>query len=100
LAVALVVVNALTLVEVRPIPATSLGTPAGSGPAIGSAAVRMEDGKIVRFTNAFCGVKNSKVNVLIGRGLLGIERVVGCEIPFSPPEGPKTPIPIAPPPLP
>jgi hypothetical protein len=100
LAAALVVVNALALVQVRQVPATSIGAPAGS--ARGPAAVRMENGGIVRFTNAFCGVKNSKVNVLIGRGLLGIDRIVGCEIPFSPPEGtvPKRPVQIVPPPLP
>jgi hypothetical protein len=98
LATALVVINALGLAEVRPIPATSLGSVPGlTG---GMAQLRLEEGQIVRFPNAFCGVTNSKVRVLVGKGLFGLERLVGCEVPFSPPEPPKKPVPIAPPPLP
>lgn len=102
LASALVVLNALGLANIRQIPATSLGSVAEPGMAGGHAEVRLEDGQILRFPNAFCGVKNSKVNALVGKGLLGLERIVGCEVPFSPPEGtaPKKSVRVAPPPLP
>lgn len=100
LATALVVINALGLAEVRQIPATSLGSAPDARLAGGLAQLRLDDGQIVRFPNAFCGVTNSKVRVLVGKGLLGLERIVGCEVPFSPPEAPPKPVQIAPPPFP
>lgn len=88
LATAVQAANALSLRDVREVPATSLGTRLPVGFLSGRAVVRLDDGRKLRLLSAFCGVKEGKVTVSIARGLLGLERVLACIMPVSLP--PKT----------
>jgi len=88
LATAVQAANALTLRDVREVPATSLGTRLPVGFLSGRAVVRLDDGRKLRLLNAFCGVNEAKVTVSIARGLLGLERVLACIMPVTVP--PKT----------
>jgi hypothetical protein len=88
LATAVLAANALSLRDVRTVPATSLGTRLPVGFLSGRAVVRLDDGRKLRLLNAFCGVNEAKVTVSIARGLLGLERVLACIMPVTVP--PKT----------
>ena len=88
LAIALLLVNALSVSQVEEVPATSLGTSLESGAAASYAVVRLDDGRTVHLPNVFCGVKGSRVMVPIARGLLGFDHVVACTLPsVGPAEG-------------
>jgi hypothetical protein len=95
LATAVLAANALSLRDVREVPATSLGTRLPDGFLSGRAVVRLGDGRKLRLLNAFCGVNEAKVTVSIARGLLGLERVLACVLPVSiPPKSePMPPLP-------
>jgi hypothetical protein len=81
LAIAIPIVNALTLRDVTELPGTSLGTSPEPGPIASHAVVELKDGRRVHLLNAFCGVNGSPVTVSFAKGLLGLERLVSCTLP-------------------
>jgi hypothetical protein len=80
LTVAVLFLNATALRDVQELPGTSLGT--SQEPAVmGSHAfVQLDAGRMVHLRNAFCGVDGARVTVMIGQGLLGLDRVLGCAL--------------------
>ena len=91
LAIAIPIVNALTLLDVTELPGTSLGTSLESDSLASHAVVELKDGRRVHLLNAFCGVRGSPVTVSVAKGLLGLERLVTCTLPSMRP--PKTDLP-------
>lgn len=87
LATALAIVNSLSAQEIQETPGTSLGTSLESGAAAGHAAVRLEDGRTISLLHTFCGVNGSPVTVFHAKGLLGLDRLLACNIPsMRPPQ--------------
>ncbi len=93
LATALMIINSLSAGDIRDLAGTSLGTSLESGAAAGHAVVRLEDGRTLRLLNAFCGVSNSPVTITHANGLLGLDRLLRCNLPQMRP--PQTDIPEA-----
>ena len=80
LTVAVLFLNATALGDIQELPGTSLGTrqiPVVMG---SHAFVQLDAGRMVHLRNAFCGVNGARVTVLIGQGLLGLDRVLGCAL--------------------
>ena len=87
LATALVIVNSLSARDIQDLPGTSLGTSLESGGAAGHAMIRLEDGRTIHLLNAFCGVNDSPVTVTHAKGLLGLDRLLRCNLPqMRPPQ--------------
>jgi hypothetical protein len=77
----LAIVNSLSVHDIQELPGTSLGTSVESGAMAGHAAIRLEDGRTIHLLNAFCGVNGSPVTVAHAKGLLGLDRLLGCNLP-------------------
>jgi len=58
-----------------------LGTSLESGAWAGHGVVLLDDGRTVSLMNAFCGVSGSRVTVSLAPGLLGLDRVLSCNLP-------------------
>lgn len=87
LATALAIVNSLSASDNREMPGISLGTGLESGAAAGHAVIRLEDGRTIHLLNAFCGVSGSPVTVTHAKGLLGLDRLMHCNLPsMRPPQ--------------
>jgi len=80
LTVAVLFLNATTLRNVQELPGTSLGTRQKPVMMGSHAFVRLDAGRTVHLRNAFCGVNGARVTVFIGRGLLGLDRVLACTL--------------------
>jgi hypothetical protein len=80
LAVAVLFLNATALRDVQELPGTSLGTSQEPVVMGSHALVHLDAGRTVHLRNAFCGVNGARVAVLIGQGLLGLERVLACAL--------------------
>jgi hypothetical protein len=78
LAVAVLFLNATALRDVQELPGTSLGTSQEPVVMGSHALVQVDAGRTVHLRNAFCGVNGARVTVLVGQGLLGLERVLAC----------------------
>lgn len=81
LTTALAIVNSLSVSDIHELAGTSLGTSLESGAIAGHAAVKLGDGRTVHLLNAFCGVNGSPVTVTHAKGLLGLDRLLGCNLP-------------------
>ena len=81
LATALAIVNSLSTGDSRELPGTSLGTSLESGSLAGHAVIRLEDGRTLYLLGAFCGVSGSPVTVTHSTGLLGLDRLLRCNLP-------------------
>ena len=66
---------------------TSLGTSQKPVMMGNHAFVRLDAGRTVHLRNAFCGVNGARVTVFIGRGLLGLDRVLACALASERPKG-------------
>ncbi len=77
----LAIVNSLSVHDIQELPGTSLGTSVESGAMAGHAAIRLEDGRTIHLLNAFCGVNGSPVTVAHAKGLLGLDRLLRCNLP-------------------
>ena len=87
LATTLATVNSLSVRDIQELAGTSLGTSLESGSFSGHAAVRLKDGRTIHLLNAFCGVNDSPVTVFHAKGLLGLDRLLACDVPsVRPPE--------------
>ena len=87
LATALAIVNSLSAGDSRELAGISLGTGLESGAAAGHAVIRLEDGRTIHLLNAFCGVSGSPVTVTHAKGLLGLDRLLRCNLPqMRPPQ--------------
>ena len=87
LATALVTVNSLSVRDIQDLPGTSLGTSLESGAAASHAVIRLKDGRTIHLLNAFCGVNDSPVTVTHAKGLLGLDRLLRCNLPqMRPPQ--------------
>lgn len=87
LATALTIINSLSAGTTRELAGTSLGTSLESGAASGHAMIRLEDGRTIHLLNAFCGVNGSPVMIAHADGLLGLDRLLGCNLPtMRPPQ--------------
>jgi hypothetical protein len=80
LTVAVLFLNATVLRDVQELPGTSLGFSQEPVVMGGHAFVRLDAGRTVHLRNAFCGVNRARVTVLIGQGLLGLDRVLACAL--------------------
>jgi hypothetical protein len=81
LATSLTIINSFSAGNIRELAGTSLGTSLESGTAFGHAAVRLADGRTFHLLNAFCGVNGSPVTITHADGLLGLDRLLGCNLP-------------------
>jgi hypothetical protein len=87
LATTLATVNSVSIGNIQELAGTSLGTSLESGSFSGHAAIRLKDGRTIHLLNAFCGVNDSPVTVFHAKGLLGLDRLLACDIPsVRPPE--------------
>jgi hypothetical protein len=87
LATTLATVNSLSAGDIQELAGTSLGTSLESGSFSGHAAIRLKDGRTIHLLNAFCGVNDSPVTVFHAKGLLGLDRLLACDVPsVRPPE--------------
>ena len=87
LTTALAIVNSLSVSDIQELAGTSLGTSLESGALAGHAAVKLGDGRTIHLLNTFCGVNGSPVAVFHAKGLLGLDRLLACNIPsVRPPE--------------
>ena len=87
LATTLATVNSLSVGDIQEITGTSLGTGLESGSISGHVAIRLKDGRTIHLLNAFCGVNDSPVTVFHTKGLLGLDRLLACDVPsVRPPE--------------
>ena len=87
LATTLATVNSLSVGDIQEITGTSLGTGLESGSISGHVAIRLKDGRTIHLLNAFCGVNDSPITVFHAKGLLGLDRLLACDIPsVRPPE--------------
>jgi hypothetical protein len=87
LATTLATVNSVSIGNIQELAGTSLGTSLESGSFSGHAAVRLKDGRTIHLLNAFCGVNDSPVTVFHAKGLLGLDRLLACDVPsVRPPE--------------
>lgn len=92
LTTALVIVNSLSARDIQELPGTSLGTSLESDAMASHAAITLADGRTVHLLNAFCGVNGSPVTVSHAKGLLGLDRLLGCNLPSvrpSPTDSPE-----------
>jgi len=80
LTVAVLFLNATALGDIQELPGTSLGTSQEPVVMGSHAFVQLDAGRMVHLRNAFCGVNGARVTVLIGQGLLGLDRVLGCAL--------------------
>jgi len=81
LATALVIVNSFAVHDIQELPGTSMGTGVESGAMAGHAAIRLKDGRTIHLLNVFCGVNGSPVTVAHAKGLLGLDRLLRCNLP-------------------
>src|SRR5437899_3612636 len=81
LTTALVIVNSLSAHDTQELPGTSLGTSLESGAMASHAAITLADGRTIHMLNAFCGVNGSPVTVSRAKCLLGLDRLLGCNLP-------------------
>ena len=81
LATTLATVNSLSVGDIQELSGTSLGTSLESGSVSGHAAIRLKDGRTIQLLNAFCGVNDSPVTVFHANGLLGLDRLLACDVP-------------------
>ncbi|TAL11886.1 MAG: hypothetical protein EPO02_03230 [Nitrospirae bacterium] len=87
LATALAIINGRSAGDSRELSGTSLGTSLESGAVAGHAVIRLEDGRTIHLLNAFCGVSGSPVTVTHAKGLLGLDRLLRCNLPqMRPPQ--------------
>lgn len=89
LTTALAIVNSLSVSDIQELAGTSLGTSLESGAIAGHAAVKLGNGRTIHLLNAFCGVNGSPVVVFHAKGLLGLDRLLACNIPSVRPPGNK-----------
>lgn len=81
LATTLATVNSFSVSDIQELAGTSLGTSLESGSFSGHAAIRLKDGRTIHLLNAFCGVNDSPVTVFHAKGLLGLDRLLACDVP-------------------
>ncbi len=77
--------NSFSVYDIQELPGTSLGTSVESGAMAGHAAIKLADGRTIHMLNAFCGVNGAPVTVAHAKGLLGLERLLGCNLPSARP---------------
>lgn len=81
LTTALTIVNSLSARDIEELRGTSLGTSLESGALAGHAMIRFEDGRTIHLLSVFCGVNGSPVTVAHAKGLLGLDRLLRCNLP-------------------
>ncbi len=81
LATAVLLLNSAAAGTPQELKGTSQGVAQTTGITAVHAVVRLEDGRTVHLRNAFCGVNGAPVTVYMAKGLLGLDRLIACNVP-------------------